>query len=298
MSYTNETKKLHLPQWVGTDRPTYLIDFNQAFLNIDNAFIANEVDIETIRAKLNSFVSTMLNNTKDLNDIENGNFSLEENIDYGKQNRPDKRKSYLKSYSDNVGTWQILLTDENKLYIRSKMNGGTWLAWSRLISETELKLIIDDINKKTDSINLKINEIDTKLNEFDEYKKDNVFLGVKFIIDPSTWINDLTNAWKIQPHSNTTLTLKPTNIDITQLSNYRCVGVTEAIAVYQTELLLHAFNLRYKVSEETRENEYYITVYNPTNNIIDITNKKNNTMIEAVYIKQEFFNKPNDIIQE
>lgn len=298
MSYTNETEKLHLPQWVGTDRPTYLIDFNQAFLNIDNAFIANDTDIETIRAKLNSFISTMLNNTKDLNDIENGNFSLEENIDFAKQNRPDKRKSYLKSYSDNVGTWQILVTNENKLYIRSKMNGESWSAWTRLISETELKLVIDDINNKTESINEKINEINTKLNNFDEYKKDNIFLGVRFIIDPATWLDDLTNAWKIKPHSNTTLTLKPANIDSIQLSNYRCVGVSEAICVYQTELLLHAFNVRYKGSGETGENEYYITVYNQSDKIIDITDKKNNTMVEGIYIKQEFFNKPSDIIQE
>lgn len=48
MSYTNETKKLHLPQWVGTDRPTYLVDFNTAFLNIDNAFVAQDVEIAGI----------------------------------------------------------------------------------------------------------------------------------------------------------------------------------------------------------------------------------------------------------
>ena len=104
MSYTNETKKLHLPQWVGTDRPTYLVDFNTAFLNIDNAFIAQDVEIAGILSKLNTFISKMLGTGDDLNNLDNGHYSLPPNEDYVKQNRPTKKAGFLYVYNDNVGT--------------------------------------------------------------------------------------------------------------------------------------------------------------------------------------------------
>lgn len=36
MGSTNKTQYLELPQWIGTDKPTFLGDFNDAFLKIDN----------------------------------------------------------------------------------------------------------------------------------------------------------------------------------------------------------------------------------------------------------------------
>ena len=36
MSATNQTTTLNLPQWVGSDKPTFLGDLNNAFSNIDN----------------------------------------------------------------------------------------------------------------------------------------------------------------------------------------------------------------------------------------------------------------------
>ena len=36
MSSTNKTENYNLPQWIGTDKPTFLGDFNGAFLSIDN----------------------------------------------------------------------------------------------------------------------------------------------------------------------------------------------------------------------------------------------------------------------
>ncbi len=35
MSSTNKTENYNLPQWIGTDKPTFLGDFNGAFLSID-----------------------------------------------------------------------------------------------------------------------------------------------------------------------------------------------------------------------------------------------------------------------
>ena len=35
MSHTNSTSNYGLPQWIGTDKPTFLGDFNTAFYDID-----------------------------------------------------------------------------------------------------------------------------------------------------------------------------------------------------------------------------------------------------------------------
>ena len=146
MSYTNETKKLHLPQWVGTDRPTYLVDFNTAFLNIDNAFVAQDVEIAGILSKLNQFISKMLGTGDDLNNLDNGHYSLPPNDDYTKQNRPTKKAGFLYVYNDNVGTWQIYVDSDSQMYIRSKMHDGNWSSWNRLVGESEYKNFVNNVN--------------------------------------------------------------------------------------------------------------------------------------------------------
>lgn len=146
MSYTNETKKLHLPQWVGTDRPTYLVDFNTAFLNIDNAFVAQDVEIAAILSKVNQFISKMLGTGDDLNNLDNGHYSLPPNDDYTKQNRPTKKAGFLYVYNDNVGTWQIYVDSDSQMYIRSKMHDGNWSSWNRLVGETEYKNFVNNVN--------------------------------------------------------------------------------------------------------------------------------------------------------
>lgn len=42
MGSTNKTTSLQLPQWIGTDKPTFLGDLNDAFLKIDNGY--SEID--------------------------------------------------------------------------------------------------------------------------------------------------------------------------------------------------------------------------------------------------------------
>ena len=49
MSYTNKTPNYDLPQWIGTDKPTFLGDFNGAFSAIDTA-IKNASDSATSAA--------------------------------------------------------------------------------------------------------------------------------------------------------------------------------------------------------------------------------------------------------
>lgn len=290
MSYTNFTKKLKLPQWVGSDRPSFLVDMNEAFLKIDNALISYETGINEIKSKLNLYISTLLDNTKDLNNIEGGNYSLPKNEDYGKQNRPTKDESYLYVYKDATGVWEILIDKNNYIFIRSKV-GDSWSIWSRLTSETELKQVVTDTNKE-------IARINGKLEEFDKYKKDNIFLNVRFTIDEvSTWSGgELLEAWKIKANSYKNLKLKPANFKDT-LSDYRCIGVTEAIAVFDKKLTLHGYNLAFKYTQEQPDgnNSYDLTVYNTRNEEIDISDKKNNTIVEAIFVKKDFFNKPHDL---
>lgn len=146
MSYTNETKKLHLPQWIGTDRPTYLVDFNTAFLNIDNAFIAQDVEIAAILSKVNTFISKMLGTGDDLNNLDNGHYSLPPNDDYTKQNRPTDKAGFLYVYNDNLGTWQIYVDSDSQMYIRSKLHDGNWSSWNRLVGESEYKNFVNNVN--------------------------------------------------------------------------------------------------------------------------------------------------------
>lgn len=42
MSFTNETQNYHLPQWVGSDKPTWLVDLNGAFSAIDTGMAATQ----------------------------------------------------------------------------------------------------------------------------------------------------------------------------------------------------------------------------------------------------------------
>lgn len=164
MSYTNETKKLHLPQWVGTDRPTYLVDFNTAFLNIDNAFVAQDIEIASILSKLNTFISKMLGTGDDLNNLDNGHYSLPPNEDYVKQNRPTKKAGFLYVYNDNVGTWQIYVDSDSQMYIRSKMHDGNWSSWNRLVGESEYKNFVNNVNNDITQIRNTANNAESVAN--------------------------------------------------------------------------------------------------------------------------------------
>lgn len=164
MSYTNETKKLHLPQWVGTDRPSYLVDFNTAFLNIDNAFVAQDVEIAAILSKLNTFISKMLGTGDDLNNLDNGHYSLPPNEDYVKQNRPTKKAGFLYVYNDNVGTWQIYVDSDSQMYIRSKMHDGNWSSWNRLVGESEYKNFVNNVNNDITQIRNTANNAESVAN--------------------------------------------------------------------------------------------------------------------------------------
>lgn len=61
MSHTNETTYLKLPQWIATDKPTWLGDMNQAMGDLDTGMAA-------FNTKVNSFDATVAAATQAAND--------------------------------------------------------------------------------------------------------------------------------------------------------------------------------------------------------------------------------------
>lgn len=56
MSHTNETTYAKLPQWVATDKPTWLGDMNQAMVDIDGGLSKNHNDFTLLSASVASAV--------------------------------------------------------------------------------------------------------------------------------------------------------------------------------------------------------------------------------------------------
>lgn len=61
MSATNKTTNYQLPQWVGSDHPTFAEDFNVAFAKIDNTMYQNSVAANTAKDEAESAKATVNN---------------------------------------------------------------------------------------------------------------------------------------------------------------------------------------------------------------------------------------------
>lgn len=57
MSHTNQTPNYHLPQFIGTDKPAWLVDFNQSMSDIDTQMKANATASATAEANAQSALS-------------------------------------------------------------------------------------------------------------------------------------------------------------------------------------------------------------------------------------------------
>lgn len=54
MAFTNKTINLDLPQWIDTDKPSFLGDVNLAFLRIDNGHGEHTARLATMDANYNT----------------------------------------------------------------------------------------------------------------------------------------------------------------------------------------------------------------------------------------------------
>ena len=57
MSHTNQTPNYNLPQFIGTDKPAWLVDYNQSMSDIDTQMKANETASATAEANAQSALS-------------------------------------------------------------------------------------------------------------------------------------------------------------------------------------------------------------------------------------------------
>lgn len=79
MASTNRTEYYNLPQYVGTDKPTYLVDFNQAMASIDAGIHAaklkadnNENNISSLDSTVGSLSTTVGQHTTSISNLSTG----------------------------------------------------------------------------------------------------------------------------------------------------------------------------------------------------------------------------------
>lgn len=66
MGSTNKTTNLQLPQWIGTDKPTFLGDMNDAFLKIDNGYSEIQDSATTAESQAGQALSKATNAENDV----------------------------------------------------------------------------------------------------------------------------------------------------------------------------------------------------------------------------------------
>ena len=84
MSATNSTTNYHLPIFIGTDIPSWLVDWNNAMTNIDSAIgaallagntaeadvTALESTVQAIQTSVTALTSSVNDNTTDITDLK------------------------------------------------------------------------------------------------------------------------------------------------------------------------------------------------------------------------------------
>lgn len=106
MSSTNSTTNYHLSQYVGSDKPTYLGDYNGDMLKIDTAIKNNADDITTNTGNIATVTETANTALGKANTNEEtiGNVSLVANSALGKANTNEADIVELKKYTNVVSS--------------------------------------------------------------------------------------------------------------------------------------------------------------------------------------------------
>ena len=78
--HTNETDNYDLPQFVGTDKPTWLGDFNTAMASIDSAIAENASDISSLDTRVTSAEGTASQASSDVASLQSTVSSLSSSV--------------------------------------------------------------------------------------------------------------------------------------------------------------------------------------------------------------------------
>lgn len=71
MGHTNQTANYNLPQFVGTDKPSWLGDINDAFAAIDTAIAAAATEASTADGKADALTTTVSGHTTQIGTLQN-----------------------------------------------------------------------------------------------------------------------------------------------------------------------------------------------------------------------------------
>lgn len=77
---TNKTTNYELPQFVGTDKPTWLGDFNTAMSTIDSGMATNKTNIESMNTRLTSAEATASQASQDVTALSGSVNTLSNNL--------------------------------------------------------------------------------------------------------------------------------------------------------------------------------------------------------------------------
>lgn len=108
MSSTNKTVTIELSQYIGTDKPTYLTDYNGDMLKIDNAIAADRDDIATAQNTADNASSKADTNTQSINTLNetvNGSGT-------GLATRVTNLETSLNSVNSLIGNGEPTTTDK------------------------------------------------------------------------------------------------------------------------------------------------------------------------------------------
>lgn len=72
MAHTNSTQNYGLPQWVGTDKPTFLGDLNSAFADIDARMKINSDDATALEGEVNTLKTNVQTAQENISTLQTG----------------------------------------------------------------------------------------------------------------------------------------------------------------------------------------------------------------------------------
>lgn len=271
MSFTNKTGNLELPQWVGTDKPTFTVDLNNAFKKIDSAIFERDEKLNKVILDLATYITSNLENNISLDDINSGNYTLASNTNYKDQNRPTGNDAYLFNYKSANMNYQLYCDSASNMYYRVKKLNGPWSIWTKIANSNDiseaLKPVKDDITKLNTTLDKLFYSVDITGAEADG-------------TDSNIVIPAHTQKQIVLKRIKT----KDATIGALIKEKYHAISIHTAVAGLGDGLTIHAFGIN--VDEEYNKGNYgYVTCRNDTDK--EISTNVDNVWIRALFVKDD-----------
>lgn len=284
MSYTNKTANYELPQWVGTDRPSFTTDFNNAFATIDEALNAKDMTVESLNANFNNYVSQTVDPNADWNSISSGNYNCELNNDYQKVNRPSKFAGYLFAFTTSGVSYQFFVGSDYSVYFRLKpTESSAWGAWNRLSTETDLKNALDSVDNQITNIESYITNQGTKIDDLTTrvttLEKNTKLVQISFA--PYRADGD----YKIPANSSKNFSLAIRSEGYSTIpTSWHCIGITEMLAGLGTTFTIHGVDIATKWNDDNTSLSQRLSVTFRNDSSSEQTISSTNAVIEALFM--------------